>query len=208
MRTLEKNLFQQGYQYLAGIDEAGRGPLAGPVVAAAVNLPYPLQLEGIMDSKQLNPKKRAYAYEKIFEHGYVGIGVASSTEIDDINILQATLLAMRRAVTDLEKQIPVDYCIVDGNQLIPKLDLEQQALIKGDTSCYLVAAASIIAKVYRDNLMIQYDKKFPGYGFAKHKGYPTKQHLSSLVSLGPSSIHRYSFGRVRRGVVNEIPFAK
>lgn len=208
MRRLEKELFLQGYSNIVGIDEAGRGPLAGPVVAAAVHLPFSVELAGIIDSKQLNPKQRAQVYEEILKYGQVGIGSASSTEIDQVNILQATFLAMRRAAADLQDKFSVDYCIVDGNQVIPKLNIKQQFLIKGDASCYLVAAASIIAKVYRDNLMIQYDKEFPGYGFAKHKGYPTKQHLSALASLGPTSIHRYSFARVKRGVVNEIPFAE
>lgn len=208
MRTLEMDLAKQGYRYIAGVDEAGRGPLAGPVVAAAVSLPQSFMLEGIIDSKKLNPKQRMLAYEEILKHGKIGIGLASPAEIDRINILQATFLAMKRAIIELEKKVPVDYCIIDGNHQVPELKISQQAVVKGDSSCYLVAAASIIAKVYRDNLMIEYEREYPGYGFAQHKGYPTQQHLSALASLGPTPIHRFSYARVKRGVANEIPFAE
>jgi ribonuclease HII len=202
MRDLEKELLGKGYCHIAGIDEAGRGPLAGPVVAAAVILPSGSELTDVKDSKQLSVKRRVRVYQEIMEIGTVGIGVASSAEIDQVNILQATFLAMRRAVAELSGQVKVDYCIVDGNQPIPDLEIAQSAVVKADARCYLVAAASIVAKVYRDKLMEEYDRQYPQYGFAIHKGYPTKSHIHALNRYGPSPIHRHSFDRVKGGLIS------
>jgi len=202
MRDLEKELLGKGFQYIAGIDEAGRGPLAGPVVAAAVILPVESELAGVKDSKQLSAERRAKVYQQILDIGTIGIGIASAAEIDELNILQATFLAMRRAVMKLTEQTTVDFCIVDGNKPIPNLGIAQSAVVKADARCYLVAAASIVAKVYRDSLMEDYDRQYPQYGFAKHKGYPTKNHLQALNRYGPSPIHRHSFARVKGGLIS------
>ncbi|MDI9420447.1 MAG: ribonuclease HII [Firmicutes bacterium] len=202
MRDLERELLSKGFHRIAGVDEAGRGPLAGPVVAAAVVMPTGAQITEIKDSKRLSARQRTRLYQEILEVGTVGIGTATSGEIDKLNILQATFLAMRRAVTELAKQIKIDYCIVDGNQPIPHLDIAQSEVVKADASCYLVAAASIIAKVYRDSLMEHYDRYYPQYGFAKHKGYPTKSHIEALGRYGPSPIHRHSFARVKGGLIS------
>ncbi|NLM69713.1 MAG: ribonuclease HII [Firmicutes bacterium] len=202
MRELEKQLWSKGYRYVAGVDEAGRGPLAGPVVAAAVVLPQEIDLQEIKDSKKLTAKRRRELADQIYEIGLVGIGTATHTEIDQLNILQATFLAMQRAVAKLQTQINLDFCIVDGNQTIPGLFIRQQAVVKADASCSAVAAASIVAKVYRDALMQEYDLQYPEYGFAQHKGYPTKRHLAALAEYGPSPIHRISFARVKGGVVS------
>lgn len=202
MREFERHLLSQGYCNIVGIDEAGRGPLAGPVVAAAVNIPLDINLQNIRDSKQLTPQKRTIICEEILQCGTVGIGMASSAEIDEINILQATFKAMKRALDQLQNSILVGFCIVDGNRTIPELEIHQAAVVKGDVSCYLVAAASIAAKVYRDNLMIEYDQIYPEYGFAQHKGYPTRKHYKALAKYGPSPIHRISFSGVKEGYVS------
>jgi len=202
MRDLERKLLSKGFRQIAGIDEAGRGPLAGPVVAAAVILPIDKEVADIKDSKQLSARRRAKVYQQILELGTVGIGLASAAEIDKLNILQATFLAMQRAVVQLACKTNVDYCIVDGNRSIPNLGIAQSAVVKADSSCYLVAAASIVAKVYRDSLMESYDRQYPQYGFAKHKGYPTKSHIKALNLYGPSPIHRHSFARVKGGLIS------
>ena len=202
MREFEKRLLSQGYCSIVGIDEAGRGPLAGPVVAAAVNIPLDVNLQNIKDSKQLTPKKRSMICEEILQCGTVGIGMASPAEIDELNILQATFKAMKRALSKLQNSISLDFCIVDGNRTIPDLEIDQAAVVKGDVSCYLVAAASIAAKVYRDNLMIEYDLVYPEYGFAQHKGYPTKMHYRALAKYGPSPVHRITFSGVKEGYIS------
>ncbi len=176
--------------HVAGVDEAGRGPLAGPVVAAAVILNPHFSIAGLKDSKQLSESRRESLYGEIIANCIYGIGFASVEEIDDINILQATLLAMRRAVLQLT-QIP-GLVLVDGNQ-DPKLAYPTQLIIRGDQSEPAISAASIIAKVTRDRLMRDLDKKYPGYGLAKHKGYGTKEHMAALKSLGASDCHRKSF---------------
>lgn len=202
MKKLETHLLKQGYCHIAGIDEAGRGPVAGPVIAAAVVLPREEKLSGIKDSKKLSQTKRELLNEQIYNLGKVGIGVSSATEIDEINILQATLKAMYRAVLKLQEQIKVDFCIVDGNRTIPRLGIAQKAVIKADDTCYIAAAASIAAKVHRDNLMIEYDQKYPQYGFARHKGYLTKMHLAALQKYGPSPIHRFTFAPMQRSGIS------
>ena len=181
---------------VAGVDEAGRGPLAGAVVAAAVVLPAGLRLAGLNDSKKLTEKRREALYELITAqaHGY-GVGVVTAAEIDQINILQATLLAMQRAVEGLS--CTLTHVLVDGNQ-VPSLAVPTDTVIKGDQKIGCIAAASIIAKVTRDRMMLTLDAAYPEYGFAGHKGYGTKKHLAALQEHGPCPEHRRSFAPVRR----------
>jgi len=186
----------KNYKYIAGVDEVGRGPLAGPVVAAAVILDPNRPIEGLMDSKVLSEKKRELLADEIRCKALCwAIGRAEVEEIDDINILQASLLAMKRAV--LQLQPAADFAQVDGNRC-PDLPCPSEAIIKGDASVASISAASIIAKVARDNEMKDYEKIYPGYGLAQHKGYPTKQHIAALNELGITEIHRLSFGPVKR----------
>lgn len=178
-----------------GVDEAGRGPLAGNVVAAAAILKnYSSDLDEINDSKKLTEKKREKLFDVIMEHFYIGVGEATPQEIDDINILNATFLAMRRALENLKKQCNTDHLVlVDGNFKIREYDGEQEFVIKGDAKSLSIAAASIIAKVTRDREMIEEGKKYPEYKFEKHKGYGTKLHKEKLLELGILPIHRKSF---------------
>ena len=185
----------RGYRAIAGIDEAGRGPLAGPVVAAAVILPEEFELPGLTDSKQLSATARERLYPLIRAQALaVGIGVARAEEIDRINILQATLRSMQRAVGRLA--VPADFLLIDGNVPVP-LPLPQQTLVKGDSRSLSIAAASVVAKVVRDRIMTTYDRLFPGYGFASHKGYGSDAHRRAIAQLGPSPCHRRTFGGVR-----------
>ncbi len=177
---------------VAGIDEVGRGALAGPVIAAAVILEK--NISGLDDSKKLSPKKRSHFSDLIKNNSMYAFGSASNNEIDDINILNASLLAMKRAILNLS--IKPDLVLVDGIHK-PDLDIKMKAIIGGDALKKEISAASIIAKVYRDNLMVEYDKSFPNYGFGKHKGYGTKEHLNSIKVNGVCSIHRKSFKGVK-----------
>jgi len=180
---------------LAGCDEVGRGPLAGDVVAAAVILDPENPIEGLDDSKKLTEKKRELLFEEIkLKAKSWCVARASVTEIDQINILQASLLAMHRAVQGLHVQ--PEYVLVDGNKL-PKWKYTAEAVVKGDSRVQAISAASILAKVVRDREMIEFDKQYPGYGLADHKGYPTKFHMDALVRLGITEIHRKSFAPVR-----------
>jgi len=191
------NIAYQG-DYLIGVDEAGRGPLAGPVIAAAVMLDKDKPIFGLDDSKKLSVKQRERLFDEIVHKSKsYGIGRAEANEIDQINILKATLLAMKRAITSLT--IQGEYVVVDGNML-PLISLPSQAIIGGDGFVPEISAASILAKVTRDREMYQLDKKFPGYGFAKHKGYPTKAHRDALQTLGVCSIHRKTFAPVKECV--------
>lgn len=191
----EQLLSRQGYRRIAGIDEAGRGPLAGPVVAAAVVLPPVFNLPGLNDSKKISAKLREKLFPRIREQALdYGIGLAHADEIDRLNILQATLLAMRRAIARL--QAPADYLLVDGISPVP-LPLPQKTLKKGDSRSLSIAAASVLAKVVRDRLMVTYDGRFPGYGFAGHKGYGSVAHREAIARLGPTPLHRKSFRGVR-----------
>lgn len=184
----------QGHLF-AGTDEVGRGPLAGDVVTAAVILDPENPIEGLNDSKKLTEKKREALFPEIQEKALSWcIARASVAEIDDINILQASLLAMKRAVDGLS--ITPEHVLVDGNK-IPRWDYPAECVVKGDSRVAAIAAASILAKVTRDREMVEFDKQYPGYGLAGHKGYPTKAHLQALDQLGPSPIHRKSFGPVR-----------
>lgn len=194
----EKAARLKGYRIIAGIDEAGRGPLAGPVVAAACILPENFLIPGVDDSKKLTPKKRFEIYERIISDDRIdyGIGVISSIEIDRINILQATIQAMLQALRNLKNQ--PDILLVDGLKL-PHTSIPCEKIIGGDGKSQSIAAASIIAKETRDRIMFELDAKFPQYGFAQHKGYGTAQHLEALTSHGPCEIHRFSFEPVKSG---------
>lgn len=185
---------RQCYGPVCGVDEAGRGPLAGPVVAAAVILTPARIPEGLNDSKALSSKQRELLLNMIEKNAQIGIGIAEPEEIDRLNILGATLIAMRRAVLALP-QLP-DMALIDGNKL-PDLPCEAQAIVKGDSRSLSIAAASIVAKVTRDRLMVEADSRYPGYGLAGHKGYPTKAHIEAVNTLGASPIHRRSFKPVR-----------
>lgn len=192
--ALESYFHQKGIRFLAGVDEVGRGPLAGPVVAAACLFPPNLKLEGIRDSKALSPKARKKLFWQIISKTAVGIGVVDEHEIDRINILRASLLAMRMAVLNLP--VTPELLLLDGNQTID-LPIDQIPVVRGDARLVSVGAASIVAKVTRDELMTCYAVKYPQYGFEKHKGYPTREHVQALKKFGPSVIHRMSFGPVR-----------
>lgn len=189
---LYENLaYDKGYDAVCGVDEAGRGPLAGPVCAAAVILPKGIILEGVNDSKKLTEKKREALFDYVKESAIsYSIAFATVEEIEGMNILNATMLAMKRAVEGLD--IPADFAYIDGNRT-PELSIPSQYIIKGDALSMSVAAASILAKVSRDRLMLQYAKEYPQYHFEKHKGYGTKVHTDALREFGPSPIHRMSF---------------
>ncbi len=192
------NEYQSKYpdHLIAGVDEVGRGPLAGPVVAAAVILDPNNPIEGLADSKKLTAKRREKLFDEIINKSHAWcIARAEAAEIDDINILQASLLAMSRAVEGLP--IQPDHALVDGNKL-PKLNCTAEAIVKGDSKVAAISAASIIAKVARDREMAEMDEIYPGYGFARHSGYPTKAHIQALQELGITPIHRRSFAPVRR----------
>lgn len=189
----ENQAISNGYEIVCGVDEAGRGPLAGPVHAAAVILPKGKIIEGVNDSKKLSEKKREALFDKIKEEALAYcIGVATPQEIDELNILQATFLAMKRAVEGLD--IHPQLALIDGNKT-PHLNIAMQAIVKGDSKSASIAAASILAKVSRDRYMLQMAEKYPQYQFEKHKGYPTKLHYEMLDEFGPSDIHRQTFLR-------------
>ena len=194
----EKILEAQGYHHIAGIDEVGRGALAGPVVAAAVILPYPIDtpwLAQVKDSKQLSPTRREFLFHHIYETAIsIGIGTTPSEVIDAQGIIKATRLAMKQAVDQLSP--PPESLLIDY-MLLPEVPLPQKGITNGDSLCLSIACASIMAKVARDHLIIELDKIYPGYGLAQHKGYGTKEHLACLRRLGPSPIHRQSFRPVR-----------
>lgn len=187
----ENDLRRMGYKYICGIDEAGRGPLAGPVFAAAVILPENCEIEGLNDSKKLSEKKREELFPIICEKAVAySIAFATEEEIDEVNILNATYLAMKRAQEGLK--IPCDYALVDGNRM-PPLNVEAETIVKGDAKSASIAAASILAKVSRDRVMYEIDKIYPEYNFAKHKGYGTKLHVEALLKYGPCKVHRRTF---------------
>lgn len=195
MWTYEKKAASSGFLLIAGVDEAGRGPLAGPVVSAAVILPADFSVEGVNDSKKLTAAKRDRLFDRIrAEAVSVAVGIADHEEIDRLNILQASLLSMKRAVQALET--PPDYLLIDGIFTV-SYPAAQEAIKKGDSLSMSIAAASIIAKVTRDRIMENYDREFPQYGFKKHKGYPTQKHREAIQQHGPSPIHRKSFSGVK-----------
>lgn len=187
----EKTAKEKGYSAVCGVDEAGRGPLAGPVCAAAVILPEGMIIEGVNDSKKLSEKKRELLFDVVKESALsYCIAFATVEEIEEINILNATMLAMKRAVEGLD--LKADFAYIDGNRT-PDLDIPCEYIIKGDARSMSVAAASILAKVARDRLMLSYAKEFPQYMFEKHKGYGTKVHIDAIREFGPCTIHRPSF---------------
>jgi len=191
--TLERELREQGFTAVCGVDEAGRGPLCGPVVAAACILPDGLVIEGLNDSKKLTAKKRDALFDFICEHALAYcIAQASVEEIDRLNILEADLLAMRRAIDGLA--IKADFALIDGN-IARDFQIPASAIVKGDATSPSIAAASILAKVTRDRQCIELDRAYPQYGIAKHKGYGTKAHMQALREFGPSPIHRKQFIR-------------
>ncbi len=187
----EKEAAAKGYKAVCGVDEAGRGPLAGPVCAAAVILPENTSIEGVNDSKKLSEKKREALFDVIKEQALsYSIAFASVEEIEEMNILNATMLAMKRAVEGLD--VKADYAMIDGNRL-PNLDIDSEFIIKGDAKSMSIACASILAKVSRDRLLYKYAEEFPEYSFDKHKGYGTKVHIEALKKYGPCKYHRLSF---------------
>ena len=191
MWEIEKSYFAEGITTICGVDEAGRGPLAGPVCAAAVILPPNLEIPGLTDSKKLSDKKRRELFPIIMEQAVAcGIGFASHQEIDEINILQATFLAMERAMQQLK--VTPQLALIDGNRQ-KDFGITVKTVVKGDSLSASIAAASILAKVSRDDVMEQMAVEFPGYGFEIHKGYGTKAHYEALAKLGPSPVHRMSF---------------
>ncbi|MCX7746525.1 MAG: ribonuclease HII [Clostridia bacterium] len=191
MCLFEKEAFSNGVQWIAGIDEAGRGPLAGPVVAAAVIFPKDVFIHGLNDSKKVSPKKRDSLYDEIIEKAIaVGVGIVDSTTIDEINILNAAKKAMSIAVEHLE--VKPELLLIDAERL-PEVPIEQTSIIGGDRLSISIAAASIIAKVTRDKMITEMDDQYPEYGFAKHKGYGTKEHIDAIKKFGICPIHRISF---------------
>lgn len=188
--TFEREFTAKGKQLIAGIDEAGRGPLAGPIVVASVIMPLDNIIDGINDSKKVAKKKRELLYQKIIDTALAyDIEVIDEKTIDEINILNATKMGMQNCIKNLK--IKPDLVLIDAVEI--KSDAETLSIIKGDAKSYSIAAASILAKVYRDNLMREYDKEFPMYGFAKHKGYGTKMHIDAIKQYGICKIHRRSF---------------
>ncbi len=192
LKEIEEEIYRGGIKYIAGIDEAGRGPLAGPVVVASVILPRNSMIEGVNDSKKISEKKREKIYEEIIKEAIsYGVGIIDENTIDDINILQATKLGLTNSIKELE--VVPDIILVDALRGINTCNIPYQSIIKGDALSYSIAAASIIAKVTRDRIMQGYDKLYPEYGFAKHKGYGTANHIDAIKTYGLCPIHRKSF---------------
>jgi len=191
MLKIENDLYEKGYKLIAGVDEAGRGPLCGPVVAAAVILLENYKIEGVNDSKKLSEKKREMLYDKIINEAVaVGVGISDVDVIEEVNILNATKMAMKEAISKLS--VKPDFVLIDGNQMID-INIEASTVVSGDAKSESIAAASIIAKVTRDRMLYDYDKVYPEYGFAKHKGYGTKAHIAAIKEYGLTPIHRPSF---------------
>jgi len=193
--SLERSLRQKGYQLIAGLDEVGRGPLAGPVVAACVILQENCDNSSFVDSKTINAKNRSRLYKELKQNGaQISVGVVSEADIDRLNILQASLLAMKKAI--LSMPVQPDFLLVDGNQPVP-ISIPQQSLVKGESKSASIAAASIVAKVVRDEMMDQYHLQYPEYNFQKNRGYPTLEHRNAIKIYGPCAIHRQSFKCVK-----------
>jgi ribonuclease HII len=203
LARLEASLQEKGYEFVAGVDEAGRGPLAGPVVAAAVIMPLGVIVEGLKDSKKLTAARRDILFDEIAASGaFCSVGIIDNETIDKINILKASLLAMRKAVTTLES--PADIIIVDGPYTIPNVEIPQMAIVAGDKYCPSISAASIIAKVTRDRIMDKYQELYPEFSFSCHRGYPTQKHFVELKQYGPTGIHRKTFRPVQE-ILNQVP---
>lgn len=193
----EKELYKENYKLIGGVDEVGRGPLVGPVVAACCVLPEDFYLEGLTDSKKLSEKKRDTFFEYIKEHAIAyGIGVVSPERIDEINIYEASREAMIIAIKEVQKQIPLEVVLVDAMPL--NIDIKSISIIHGDALSISIAAASVIAKVTRDKMMYELDEKYPEYGFASHKGYPTKKHIEAINKYGLIEGYRKTYGPVKK----------
>lgn len=207
--TEETKLFNLGYEFVGGLDEAGRGPLAGPVVAACVivdkntlqKITATPELRKINDSKKLTEKKRTELYEIIIKEFSYGVGLSDNQTVDNINVLQATFLAMKKALSNIKTK--PDFLLIDGSLPIPNTSFKQRPIINGDALVFSIAAASIIAKVTRDNIMMEMHKKYPQYCFDQHKGYGTKLHMDRLKEFGCSPIHRKSFAPVAQAIFKQ-----
>lgn len=192
----ENKLYKQGINYIGGVDEVGRGPLVGPVVAACCVLPKDFVLEGLTDSKKLSEKKRNVFFDYIKDNCICyGIGIVEPEIIDEVNIYQATKIAMKQAISKVEEQIDLEHVLIDAMPL--DLDIPTISIIKGDSKSISIAAASVLAKVTRDSMMYELDKKYPQYGYASHKGYPTKKHLEAIHKYGLIEGYRKTYGPVR-----------
>ncbi len=192
----EKELFERNINNVAGTDEAGRGPLYGPVVAACVVLPKNFKLEGLNDSKKLTEKKRNEYYEYLIKNVKYGIGIVNNEEIDEINIYEASRKAMIKAIEEVRKKIKVEYVLTDAMPI--ELDIPVKPIIKGDAKSITIAAASVIAKVTRDKMMYEIDEKYPEYGFKNHKGYPTKKHIEAINQYGLIDGYRKTYGPIKK----------
>ena len=202
---IEGTMSQKGYQAICGVDEVGRGPLAGPVVAAALIMPKNLEIDGLDDSKKLTHLQRVRIFEEIVDLGLTcAVGVINNEDIDKINIHNASLRAMRKAVMELEKK--PDFLLIDGKFTIPNLNYPQLSVVSGDSRCKAISAASIVAKVTRDRIMDKMQGLYPSFSFAKHKGYPTRAHLEELKEHGPCDIHRRSFKPVAELIKEYVLF--
>lgn len=197
----EKELYKKGVKHIGGVDEVGRGPLIGPVVAACCVLPKNFKLEGLTDSKKLSEKKRDEYYQYLIKHSTYGIGIVGPEEIDEINIYAASKKAMLIAIKEVQKKLRLEHVLVDAMPL--ELDIPSTSIIKGDSKSISIAAASVIAKVTRDKMMYDLDKKYPEYGFGRHKGYPTKAHLEAIDKYGLIDGYRKSYGPIKK-IVEEI----
>ena len=192
----EKELYQQNIHYIGGVDEVGRGPLIGPVVAACCVLPEDFVLEGLTDSKKLKEKKREQFYPYIIEHSLAyAVGIVSPEVIDEINIYEATKLAMKQAIEEVQKKLPLEHVLIDAMKL--DLNIPSTSIIKGDAKSISIAAASVIAKITRDHMMIELDHKYPMYGYKNHKGYPTKKHIEAIYQYGLIEGYRKTYGPVK-----------
>lgn len=193
----ENEVYKQGYKYIGGVDEVGRGPLIGPVVTSCVVLPKDFKLDGLTDSKKLSEKKRNIYYDYIINNCIAyGIGMCTPEEIDEFNIYQASRIAMIRAIDEVKKKIPLDYILSDAMPM--EIDIPVLDIIKGDAKSISIAAASVVAKVTRDNLMYELDKLYPEYGFKNHKGYPTRKHYDALNKYGLIKGYRKTYGPVKK----------
>lgn len=192
----EKELFEQNINIIGGVDEVGRGPLIGPVVSACCVLPHDFELKGLNDSKKLSEKKREKFYDYIIENCVAyGVGIISPEKIDEVNIYEATKLAMKEAIKQVQDKVNLEHVLIDAMPL--ELDIPTTSIIKGDAKSISIAAASVIAKVVRDRMMIELDKEYPQYGFAKHKGYPTKAHVEAINKYGLIDGYRKTYGPVK-----------
>lgn len=192
----ENELYKKGLSYIGGVDEVGRGPLIGPVVTACVVLPRDFKLEGLTDSKKLSEKKRERYYQYIIEHAIsYATALCTPEEIDELNIYEASRVAMIRAIDKVKKEIPLEHVLIDAMPM--NIDIPTTSIIKGDAKSISIAAASVVAKVTRDHMMYELDKQYPEYGFAKHKGYPTKKHIEAINKFGLIDGYRKTYGPVK-----------